>query len=57
MRTAVVVVFWTILMVAAMLWDEHNWGTEGHVCFANHTCRDGMKCITGEGMEDGVCVK
>lgn len=32
-------------------------GTAAHVCFANHTCRDSMRCVTGVGMEDGVCVK
>lgn len=32
-------------------------GSYGHACFANHTCRDGLRCLHGDGAEPGTCVK
>jgi hypothetical protein len=30
-------------------------GSSGYVCFANHTCRDGLRCIVVDGHPDGIC--
>jgi hypothetical protein len=31
-------------------------GSHGHSCFANHTCRDGLRCLRADGIEP-TCVK
>jgi len=46
-----------VVATSAMLFDEWRWGRAENMCFVNHTCRDSMRCVTGVGMEDGVCVK
>ena len=40
-------------------WNGHNQlGSKGHTCFANTTCRTGLRCFKSEGLNpDGVCVK
>lgn len=33
-------------------------GKGGHVCFANHTCRDNLRCVFDEKLfPDGVCIR
>ena len=31
-------------------------GTKSAPCFANYTCRDGLTCLHGDGLEPGACV-
>jgi hypothetical protein len=40
--------------------DSHKaLGSKNRVCFANHTCRENLKCVYTEGLEpwSGVCVQ
>ncbi len=32
-------------------------GSKGGPCFANHTCREQLVCLHGEGAEPGTCAK
>lgn len=31
-------------------------GSKGHSCFANKTCREGLRCLSADGL-DPTCVK
>lgn len=33
-----------------------QYGSKGHACFANHTCRENLKCMVADGI-DPTCVK
>lgn len=32
-------------------------GSQGAPCFANHTCRENLVCLWGEGASPGICAK
>lgn len=52
--------FGMILIIAANSCVERSHrflGSKGAPCFANHTCREGLICLYGEGAEPGTCAK
>ena len=61
---AVGTVLWFVIFCAAIIPDcqdssHRTLGSKGRVCFANHTCRENLKCVYIEGLEpwSGVCVQ
>jgi hypothetical protein len=38
--------------------SHESLGSKGYACFANKTCRTGLKCVTADGLQEpGICVK
>ena len=52
-----------LIMTALLVFPDYveishkNLGSKDHVCFANHTCRENLKCVWTDGLEPwaGVC--
>lgn len=65
-------IFWVGAFLASVFWiamfrlivipgvndDSHReLGSYTHACFANNTCREGLRCLHAVGHEPGTCVK
>lgn len=58
----VIVGFFALILIASTMhnclnkWSHEELGSNGHACFANHTCRENLRCAD-DGSKPGVCVK
>lgn len=50
------------MMFTSIVWKArleigHDYlGSKGHACFANNTCREGLRCLVADGIQP-TCVK